>query len=158
MRSSASGFVGPGVSPVAQKAIMRSETKPGVGENIHHLHEALGAVTGFFSKFAACGGERTFAGLHAPGDNLEKVIADGVAILADQDDAAVAQNRQEDDGTGVGDDIASGFDVSRLNDDILTHAENFACVEDSAGKQLGVRLGHDSLRVGARHHSRKGCD
>lgn len=116
----------------------------GSGENVHHFHEFFRAVAGFFGEFAAGACERAFAGLHASGDDFKKIIANGVAILADHDDAAVAEDGQQDDGAAVGDDVARGFDAAGLDDDVLADSENFAGIENFAGKQFGARLGQDA--------------
>lgn len=86
---------------------------------------ADGAVQWVFARVKRAGGE------------LEQIFAGGVAILTNEGDRVVLENRHDDRAAIVGDDLAFVFDAL-LADAVEADVENAALVDVCAGKGFGV--------------------
>jgi len=106
----------------------------GAGEVLDVLGPLFGAVAGFFDELAFGGRDELFAGLDAAGGELEKELAGGVAILADEQDVGVfgvgfGVDGEDDDGAVVADDVAGGADAAGLGDIVCGDPEDAAFVD-----------------------------
>jgi len=106
----------------------------GAGEVLDVLGPLFGAVTGFFDELAFGGGDELFAGLDAASGELEKELAGGVAILADEQDVGVfgvglGIDGEDDDGAVVADDVAGGANAAGLGDLVGGDPEDAAFVD-----------------------------
>jgi hypothetical protein len=115
--------------------------KAGRWKNIKEDAEAAGTVAGLFEEFASGGAAGRFAGLHASGNEFPEELAGGVTILADEENAPVGKKRQNDDGTGMDDQVESVAVASRLNDAVATNGKDAARENGFAAENAGG--GHD---------------
>jgi len=80
-------------------------------ENVQEEAVAFGAKAGFLEKLAGGGPARIFTWLNAAGDLLPEELARGMAVLADEEDAAVREQGQDNDGTRMGNYFADRADT-----------------------------------------------
>ena len=104
----------------------------GSGEEVENFLPTSRRVAGFFEKFAFRARKRPLARLDASGDEFPEIPSDGMAILANEQQAAVVENWQDDDGTVVNDDVARGADSSGLDDRVAANVEDASAEENFA--------------------------
>src|SRR5579863_8746022 len=80
--------------------------------------------------------DEAFVGLLVAGDELPQELPGGVAILADEDEAAVGEHGKHDDRTGVDDDFAHGLDAAGLDDSVASQGEDAALEQDFAANEF----------------------
>ena len=108
----------------------------GRGINVEDFLPAARGVAGFFEELALRAGEWRFAGLHAASDEFPEIVADGMAILANENHVAVVEHGKDDDGAVVHDDVALGADAAGLDDGVVADIEDGAVEDHLAGKNL----------------------
>jgi hypothetical protein len=131
------------------------------GKDFEEDAETAGAIAGLFEEFASGGAAGGFAGFHASGDEFPKKLSRGVAVLADEKNAAVGKKRQNDDGAGMDDDVACGADASRLDDAVTANGKDAAgeyglAVEDACGgHNLSGDIIQDEENLPQRHRDHR---
>src|ERR1700728_111495 len=89
---------------------------------------------------------RRFILLFVPRHELPEILACGMAVLADQHDSSVGENRQYDDRTRVHNDFARRYDPARLCNTIALEREHTAPKQHLAGEDSGS-LGPAALSI-----------
>ena len=120
---------------------MRSLTKPGVRKEVENFLPAPRGVAGLFKKFALGARERMLARLNASSDEFPQIASDGMAILANEQQAPVVENGQNNDRAVVNDDIARGADSAGLDDRVAANVEDAPVEERFAGNDFRARDG-----------------
>ncbi len=123
---------------------MRSLTNPGVGKEVENFFPPARGVASLFKEFAFRTGKRTLAELNASSDQFPQIAADGMAILANEQQSAVVENGKNDDGAVVNDDIARRADAPRLDDRVAANVEDAPVEHRLAGNCF--RASDGSLR------------
>ena len=96
---------------------------------VQELFVAAGGVAGFFGEFAAGGGYRLFTAVDAAGYQLPQVLGGGVAVLADEQDAAVVENGEDYYGARVDDNVASDFQAAGFDEVVAADVKDRAVIE-----------------------------
>ena len=92
--------------------------------DVEQLRESFRGVAGFFLEFARGGFEEGFVLFAVAGHELPHVLAGGVAVLPDEDDAPVGEHREDYHRAGVDDYFADGFDSVGLEDVVALEGED----------------------------------
>lgn len=91
----------------------------------------MGAVFGVFVR-----------GVEGTGGEFEQIFTGGVAVLFDQGDGAVGEERDDDGAAIVGDDLAVVFGCAfgrGLGDAVFADVENAAVINDLGRESFGHR-------------------
>jgi len=115
--------------------------EPGSGKQVEDFFPAPRGVAGLFEEFALRSRKRLFSELDAPGDEFPQIAADGMAILANEQQAPVVENGQNNDRAVVNDDIARGADSAGLDDRVAANVEDAPVEERFAGNDFRARDG-----------------
>ncbi len=107
------------------------------GKNIEENMETFGAVARFFDQLTCSGAAGIFAVIDAAGDEFPEKLSRRVAILANQENAAIGQRGENHDGAGVRDKFAHNTQATGLDDFIPAYAEDRAFVNHFAAKDFG---------------------
>ena len=102
----------------------------------------LRGIASFFEKFAFSGSEGRFAGVDAPGRELEQIVLSRVAILTLKKYEGLGAsfvNRQDDDRAGVTDDFTNGGDTVGLDDAVASDVEYATAKDGLGGKDCRLR-------------------
>ena len=118
--------------------------EPGSGKEVENFFPTARRVPGLFKKFAFRARKRLLARLDPSGDQFPQIAADGMTILANEQQSPVVEDGKDDDGAVVHDDIACGADTAGLNDRIAANVEDASVEERFAGN--GFRASDGSLR------------
>ena len=113
----------------------------GSGEEVENFLPAARGVAGLFEEFSFRAGERMLAGFDAAGDEFPEIASYGMAILADEEQAAVVEDGKDDDGAVVDDEVARGADAAGLDDRVAANAEDAAAEESFGGNDFGASDG-----------------
>lgn len=101
----------------------------GAGEEGGEEGDFVGFVAGFFFEFTGCAEVWRLWRLNGPGGEFPEGLADGDALVFDHDDVVGVQEGEDDDSTGVDDDLLVVFLAGGVFDGDVDDVEAFAVEE-----------------------------
>jgi len=111
----------------------------GSREEVEDSLPAARRVTRFFEEFAFRARKRLLAAFDASSDEFPQIVADGMAILPNQEQAAIVENGKDDDGAIVHDEVSRGAYAARFDDRVATNVEDAPMEERFAGNKFRAR-------------------
>lgn len=98
----------------------------GGGEELHDFAPVARFAAGLFGEFAACSRSQPFFRFDVAGDQFPQEFSGGVTVLAHQQDGAILENGEDDDGAVVNQDLANGGYAAWLGNLVFAKVEDFA--------------------------------
>ncbi len=105
-------------------------------KQVEQLPHPPSSVSGFFQQFAVRPFLKTLATILAARHKFPKVLAHGMPILPDHQNATVGKHRQHNHRTGMRHDFPCGLHSPRLDHAFAAHAEHTSFEHHSAAQNL----------------------